>query len=376
MKLKNSKKEFLKDIKPSINLIDRYVTGESKIQKRKIIKLSSNESPFKTPSNIRKIISKNLIDSNLYPDGDSESLKKSISKKFKINSKQIICGNGSDDILSLIGTAFSRENCEIICDEFGFIFYPIIGRTVGAKVIFSRSNNLKVSPKNILNKITKKTRIIFLANPNNPTGSMISKDSLIKFLLNIPKKVIIVIDGAYAEYVENKDFSDGLELVERFPNLIVTRTFSKIFGLAGFRIGWAYSSQEVIDVLEKIRGPFNVNQVAQKAGSLILRDKAFIKKSINHNNKWKAWTINNINKLGLVVLPSYTNFVLVKIKNNNFSAEDISSKLERMGIKIRYLKNYNLKDYIRISIGLEKDLKKLIKYLKIILNEGENWKKI
>ena len=191
----------------------------------------------------------------MYPDGDSSSLKLSISKKFKINRNQIICGNGSDDILSLITQAFGREGSEVICSEYGFIYYPIISKIAGARVVIAKSKNLSVSCENILKKISKKTKIIFIANPNNPTGSIIFRNELKDFLRRVPKNIIVVIDGAYSEFVTDKSYSDGIDLINNFENIIITRTFSKIFALAGLRLGWAYSSKQIIEILEKSERP-------------------------------------------------------------------------------------------------------------------------
>ena len=258
------KKIISKIVKPTINQIAKYIPGESLINgKKDVIKLSSNESPFKIPTKVSAIFERLVSEFNLYPDGDSNILKKSLSKNFKINFSQIICGNGSDDILSLVAQAFSDGNSEIICSQYGFIYYPIVAKISGAKVLTAKTDGLNISCKNILSLITKKTKIIFFANPNNPTGTIILRDELIKFISNVPKNVIIVIDGAYSEFVTNKNYSNGLDLVKKFPNIIVTRTFSKIYALAGLRLGWAYSSKSIIEILEKIRGPFNVNSIAQ-----------------------------------------------------------------------------------------------------------------
>ena len=282
------KKIISKIVKPTINQIAKYIPGESLIDgKKDVIKLSSNESPFKIPSKVSAISEKLISKFNLYPDGDSNILKKSLSKNFKINFSQIICGNGSDDILSLVAQAFSDENSEIICSQYGFIYYPIVAKISGAKVLTAKTDGLNISCKNILSLITKKTKIIFFANPNNPTGTVILRNELIKFISSVPKNIIIVIDGAYSEFVTNKNYSNGLDLVKKFPNIIVTRTFSKIYALAGLRLGWAYSSKSIIEILEKIRGPFNVNSIAQNIGAMILKEKKFLMKSINHNNKWQ-----------------------------------------------------------------------------------------
>ena len=368
MKLKKNYNVILQNIKTSISNIDKYTPGESEKESKKSIKLSSNESPFLISKKIKEKIYSKLKDSNIYPDGDCKILKNAISIKYNINKNQLICGNGSDDILSMIGLAFAKEDFEIICHKYGFLYYPIIGHAVGAKVKFTNSNNLDINPEDILKKITKKTRIIFIANPNNPTGSIILKNKLVNMLKRIRKDIIVVLDGAYAEYVEEKNYSDGLELVDKFPNIIVTRTFSKIYARAGFRVGWAYSSKIIIETLEKIRGPFNVNLLAQVAASLIINDENFLKKSIEYNKKWKKWLIKEINDIGLKAIPGFANFILIKT-SEHYSALKIVNILKSKGIYVRGLSSYGLKDYFRISIGKKGDLKKLVNHLKIIIKE-------
>lgn len=369
--MKNKKVNIvLNKIKLSINKIAKYEPGESENESIDGIKLSSNESPFLIPQTIKKKMQLNLNKLNLYPDGDCLILKKAISNRYKINFNQIICGNGSDDILSLIGLAFSRENCEIICNKYGFLYYPIIAHAVGAKVVFSNKNSLIVDENDIVKKVSKKTNIVFLANPNNPTGLIVEKKRLVRMLKKIPPHVIVVIDGAYAEYVKEKGFSDGLELVKSFPNVVVTRTFSKIYAMAGLRLGWAYSSKEVISTLEKIRGPFNVNTIAQIAGAEMLKDENFLRKSIKHNEKWKSWLTNEINLLGFETQHSFANFILVKCNLKNFTAESLVSCLKKRKIFIRHMQSYGLKNYFRISVGKGSELKKLILSLKeIVKNE-------
>ena len=318
----NSSLETL--IKPSINEIEKYLPGESKLNgSHKIIKLSSNESPFTPPKKVFEG-SLNLIkSSNLYPDGDSLELKQKIAEKFSLNAKNIICGNGSDDILSVVAQTFSTSNCEVICSEFGFIYYPIIARASGCKVITAKSENLNVSCNNILTKITKRTKIIFIANPNNPTGTIILRKELISFLDKVPKNIIVVLDGAYSEFITDNKYSDGTDLINKYKNLIVTRTFSKIFALAGLRLGWGYSNSQIIELLEKVRGPFNVNSVAQKVGIAILKEKKFLEKSIKHNDKWREILPKEINLLGLQSYETFANFVIVKVDPSRFSKNKI-----------------------------------------------------
>ena len=363
------KKIISKIIKPTINEIAKYIPGESFIDgKKDVIKLSSNESPFQIPKKV-STLSKELISKfNVYPDGDSNILKRSLSRTFKINFDQIICGNGSDDILSLVAQAFSDERSEIICSQYGFIYYPIVAKISGAKVLTAKTEGLNISCKNILRLITKKTKIIFFANPNNPTGTVIFRDELLKFISRVPKSVIVVIDGAYSEFVTNKNYSDGLDLVKRFPNIIVTRTFSKIYALAGLRLGWAYSSKLIIELLEKIRGPFNVNSIAQNVGALILKEKKFLVKSISHNKKWQKKLPLLINSLGLKAYETFANFILVEVKGQDQKVKIISQLLKKK-IIIRDLNNYGLKKFFRVSIGTDSEMNIFIKTLKLIMKK-------
>ena len=289
-----------------------------------------------------------------------------MERRFKLKSNQIICGNGSDDILSIICQTFSREGSEVICSEFGFIYYPIIARAAGCKVVTAKTEQLSVSCKNILMKINKKTKIIFIANPNNPTGSIIFKKELIKFLDKVPSKIIVVLDGAYSEFIKDKNYTDGVDLVNKYKNLIITRTFSKIFGLAGLRLGWGYSNKEIINLMERIRGPFNVNLIAQYIGSLILKDNEFLKKSIDHNEKWRQYLPKKLNELGFKVKTSYTNFVLVEVDKKKHSKEKILNILKKNKIIVRDMKSYNLQNFFRVSIGKRFTYEKIFKSFKII----------
>ncbi len=357
-------------VKPSINEISKYIPGESLIRgNKKIIKLSSNESPFKLPKNVLGSLQKVLSESNLYPDGDAKALKEAIAKKFNLKTQQIICGNGSDDILSIVAQTFGREDGEVICTEYGFMYYPIIARAAGAKVVTVKAENLSINCKNILKQINSNTNIIFLANPNNPTGTVIFKKELENFIKKIPTNIIIVIDGAYSEFIIDKNYSDGIDMVNKFPNLIVTRTFSKIFGLAGIRLGWAYSNRNIINLLEKIRGPFNVNSIAQELGCYVLKNKNLLKKSIKHNLKWQKKLPKMINNLGLQAFDTFTNFVLVKV-NKKDSKKKIIQGLLKNGIIVRELNNYGLKEYFRVSIGTDSEIKEFLKTLEKILKKS------
>lgn len=359
-----------KIVKPSINKIAKYIPGEAKNNEdEKYIKLSSNESPFKIPERIFSSLNRVILNSNIYPDGDSLKLKNSIAKHFKLRKKQIICGNGSDDILSIICQSFSKEGSEVICSKYGFIYYPIIARAAGCNVVTAKTKNLSISCNDILKKITPKTRIIFIANPNNPTGTVIFKNELIRFLDNVPKNIIVVLDGAYSEFIEDKNYCDGIDLVGKYKNLIITRTFSKIFGLAGLRLGWGYSNEETIQLLEKIRGPFNVNSVAQYIGCKILEEKSFLNNARKHNEKWLKLLPLKIREIGLETTKSFTNFILIKVDPKKYSKRKILSNLRNNKILVRDLDSYSLKNYFRVSIGSDYEMKKFLKILKISVKQ-------
>ncbi len=359
-----------KIVKPSINKISKYIPGESINTKgSEYIKLSSNESPFSVPSKILTSLNQLISNSNIYPDGDSLKLKYSIAKRFNLKKTRLICGNGSDDILSIICQAFAREDCEVICSEYGFIYYPIIAKAAGCKVITAKTNNLGVSCENILNKITPKTKMIFIANPNNPTGTIIFKDELTSFLDNVPENIIVVLDGAYSEFITEKEYCDGIKLIDKYKNLIVTRTFSKIFALAGLRLGWGYSNIDIIELLEKIRGPFNVNAVAQFIGCKILEEKSFLNNAVKHNKKWQEILPERINEMGLETVKSYTNFVLIKVNPKRYSKKKILLFLKKNKILVRSLESYNLKNYFRVSIGSDNNMKKFLRILKMSINQ-------
>ena len=357
---------FLK-LKKNIKSVIQYEAGISKLaDRKKVIKLSSNEGVFGASIKVKKILKQFENKIFRYPDPESNVLKEEISKTYKLNKNNIICGNGSDEILTTIAKIFSGPGDEILYSEYGFLMYPIASQLAGAKGIKVKDINYRNSLKNFIQAITKKTKIIFIANPNNPTGTYLSKNELNKFILNLPKRILLVIDAAYAEYITKKDYSAGEDLVKKNSNVIMTRTFSKIYGLAGLRLGWAYCPKYIVDIFNKIRLPFNINMAAMQSGAAALKDKKFNIKSIKHNSYYLNWLTKEIAKLGLVPIPSVANFILVKFPTNGkFSANNVNNFLLSKGIIIRKVDSYGLKDFLRISIGKKEELIKLIKLLKI-----------
>ena len=243
--------------------IEAYKPGKSKVKKlKKVTKLSANESALGMSPKAKKMISNKKLILDKYPDGKSKNLRKSISKTYNCNSEKIICGAGSDEVIQMICQLFLNPKDEVILPEYSFLMYRIYSKIVGAKVVFAKEINFKVSIKEILKKITKKTKIVFIANPNNPTGTYLTKKEVLELRKKLNKNILLVIDDAYAEYMKNKDYSSGLDLFKNKDNVFILRTFSKIFGLASLRVGWGYGSKKIIDALNIIKPPFNVNGIS------------------------------------------------------------------------------------------------------------------
>jgi len=354
-------------IKKNVKSVVKYEAGISKLaDRKKIIKLSSNEGALGTSEKVSRILKESKKNIFRYPDPQSNKLKKAISKKHKLNINNIICGNGSDEILATIAKIFSGPGDEILYSEYGFLMYPIAAQLAGAKGIKVKDINYRNSLKNFTNAITKKTKIIFIANPNNPTGTYISKEELNNFISKLPKKILLVIDAAYAEYITKKDYTAGQDLVKKNTNVIMTRTFSKIYGLAGLRLGWAYCPRYIAEIFDKIRLPFNINKIAIEAGIASLNDKNFYTKSVKHNSFYSNWLTKELVSLGLVPIPSVTNFILVEFPSRGrFSAKKVNSYLLSKGVIVRGVDSYGLNNFLRISIGKRNELLKLVNLLKI-----------
>jgi histidinol-phosphate aminotransferase len=350
--------------------IEAYKPGKSNIRKIKsIIKLSANESALGVSSKVKRVLSnKNLILSK-YPDSKSKILRKEISKKFNCDFNKIICGAGSDEIIQMICQLYLKPSDEVIVPQYSFLMYRIYAQIVGAKVIFSKEKKFKVSVSEIIKKVTKKTKIVFIANPNNPTGTYLTKLELIELRERLKKNILLVLDDAYFEYMKNKDYKSSLNLFKNKDNVLVIRTFSKIYGLASLRVGWGYASKKIINAMNLIKPPFNVNQLAQTAATEALKDINFINKSVKHNiieaNKIKS----NFEKFNIFSNEVTANFLLLNFDKCKFSANYVFNKLQSKGIILRStVDGYNIKNKLRLSIGSKKENIKLIKAIKVIFN--------
>ena len=346
--------------------IKLYEGGISSIPgKKQVIKVSSNESPFGPSLRVQKAISTAKSKTHKYPDGNSLELKNALSKKTKLNINNLFVGNGSDEILGLACQLFLNKGDEVIIPKHSFLMFEIYSKISGGVVKRSSTKNLRFDVKSILNKITKKTKIIFIAQPNNPTGFYLSKEELRLLISRVPKKIFIIIDSAYAEYVTDKDYSNGINFAKKYKNIIVTRTFSKIYGLAALRVGWCYAHTDIIKLMNKVRGPFNVNQIAQLAGVEALKDKKYEKNAINHNKFWLKKMNSELSRLPVNVYDSRANFLLINVGK---SVKKLNQYLLSKSIIVRLMDKYNLPDCIRLSIGKSTENRKVLKAMKEFYN--------
>jgi histidinol-phosphate aminotransferase len=339
--------------RPGVLDIEAYVPGKSHAPGvAKVFKLSSNESPLgPSPKAIAAYqeAGKHLED---YPDGASTALREAIGRVFGLDPDRIVCGAGSDDLLNLLARAYLADGDEAIHTTHGFLVYPIATLGAGAKPVVAPEKNYTADVDAILARVTPRTRMVFLANPNNPTGTYIPFDEVKRLHKALPPHVLFVLDAAYAEYVQRNDYESGIELVATNENVVMCRTFSKIHALAGLRLGWMYGPAHVVDAVNRIRGPFNVNLPAIAAGIAAIEDAAHQERSREHNTRWLAWLSAEIGKLGLEVTPSAANFILIHFKDVN-AATEANAALMKRGLILRQVGGYKLPAALRMSVGTE-----------------------
>ena len=351
--------------------IEAYKPGKSSIKKlKKIVKLSANESALGVSPRVKKVISNKNLNLFRYPDGKSKKLRNQISKKFRCDKEKIICGAGSDEVIQMLCQLFLKPKDEAIVPQFSFLMYRIYSKIVGAKVVYAKEKNFKVSPSEILKKVTKKTKIVFLANPNNPTGTYLTKLELIELRKKLRSNILLVVDDAYAEYMKNIDYRSGLDLFRNKENVFILRTFSKIYGLSSLRIGWGYGSRRVIDALNIIKPPFNVNGVAQKAAIESLKDNKFISRSIKHNIFYATKLKDFLNNYGISSNKVSANFLLLNFTKCKFKAEYFYKNLKMRGIILRSTEDgYKIKNMLRLSIGSKKENLRFMKVTESIFRK-------
>ena len=351
--------------------IDAYKPGKSGIKNiRNIVKLSANESALGVSSKVKKIIAKNKINFFRYPDPKSKDLRKEISKKFKCDKDRVICGAGSDEIIQMLCQLILKPRDEAIVPQFSFLMYRIYIKIVGGNVIFAKEKKFKVSITEILKKVTKKTKIVFLANPNNPTGTYLNKFEIIKLRRKLRQDILLVVDDAYAEYMKNPDYKSGLGIFKNKQNVFILRTFSKIYGLSSLRIGWGYGAKKIIEALNIIKPPFNVNEVAQKAAIESLKDTKFITRSVKHNTFYAKKLKNFLNEYGINSNKVSANFLLLNFEKCKFKARYFHKKLKEKGIILRSTEDgYKIRNMLRLTVGSRKDNLRFMNAVKNIFNK-------
>jgi histidinol-phosphate aminotransferase len=342
-----------------------YVPGTSALPgAHSVIKLSSNESPFGPSPRAVEAFIEAASSLSRYPDGSARALREAIGKLYGLDPDRIVCGAGSDEVLNLIATAYLGPGDEAIYSEHGFLVYKIAILARGAKPVVALETDLTTDVDAILARVSPHTRVVFIANPNNPTGTYLPFDEVKRLRAGLRDDVLLVLDAAYAEYVRANDYEAGIELVATTHNTVMTRTFSKIYGLAYLRLGWAYCPTPVADALNRIRGPFNVSGPAIAAGVAALQDQAWIQRSANHNDFWRSRMSEALSALGLRITPSAANFLLLHFpKGNGHSAAEADKFLHGRRIILRRVTEYGFPDALRMTIGTEDDNRAVLEAL-------------
>jgi len=351
--------------------IEAYVPGKSAAPPgvAKVHKLSSNENPLgPSPAAVEavKAVAGKL---EFYPDGAATRLREAIGAAHGLNPANIVCSNGSDEVIGLLAQTYLSPGDEGIYTEHGFMVYPIYIRAAGGVPVVAKETALRADVDAILAAVTPRTRIVFLANPNNPTGTYIPIGEVRRLHAGLPAHVLLVLDAAYAEYVRRNDYEAGIELVSSFENVVMTRTFSKVHGLGGARIGWAYCPAHVVDALNRMRGPFNVNAAAIEAGVAAMGDRAHVETTVAHNERWLHWLCEELAKLGLTVTPSVGNFVLIHFPEApKHSAAAADAYLSARGYILRRVGGYGFPNALRMTVGTEEANRGVVAALAEFLN--------
>jgi len=358
--------------RPGILDIAAYVPGESKVPGGLIpAKLSSNETPLGPSPKAIEAFKAAAAELERYPDGQATLLREAIARRYGLDAARIVCGSGSDELLGLLARGYLGPGDEAIYTAHGFLVYRIAILTNGATPVVVPERDLKTDVDAILAAVTPKTRMVFLANPNNPTGTYIPIEEVRRLRAGLRGDILLVLDAAYSEYVSRNDYEAGIELVATTPNTVMTRTFSKIYGLAALRIGWAYCPPEIADVLNRIRGPFNLSSPAIAAGAAAIADIEHMERAKRHNDQWLPWVESELKKLGLAVTPSVANFVLMHFpEGHDKTASGADAYLKSQGIIVRKVGAYGFPNALRMTIGSESENKRAIDALARYLKGG------
>jgi histidinol-phosphate aminotransferase len=357
---------------PGVQQLVPYVPGkpieelERELGLTRIIKLASNENPLGPGKKALAAIQATLPQLALYPDGNGFNLKQALARKYGLDIGQITLGNGSNEILELVARAFLTTEHDVVFSQHAFAVYPIVTQAVGAKAVVVPAVNYGHDLSAMLQAVTEKTRLVFVANPNNPTGTWIDQSSLERFIKALPETCLCVLDEAYYEFVNSTDPADSIGWLKKYPNLLITRTFSKAYGLAGLRVGYGLSSPELADILNRVRQPFNNNMLALAAAEAALSDAEHLERTITVNARGMQQLTDGFRKLGLEWIPSHGNFVSVDLKQPGLP---VYEALLRKGVIVRPVANYEMPNHLRVSIGTEEENRIFLNALSDILND-------
>ncbi|GAB5388057.1 MAG: histidinol-phosphate transaminase [Alphaproteobacteria bacterium] len=353
----------LPQVKPGIMDIAPYIPGKGTVEGvDKPVRIAANENPLGCSPLARQAFVESASQIHRYPAGGADDLRDAIAHAEGLSPDAIFIGAGSDELITLLARAYAGPGDEVLYSAHGFAMYPLAALAVGATPVAAPEQNLTTDVDALLAHQTERTRICYLANPNNPTGTLISAEEVRRLRAGLRDDVILVLDAAYAEFITDPTYDPGLKLAAEAPNTVMLRTFSKIHGLAGLRLGWMTGPQHILDVLQRLRSPFNANLPAQAAGVAAIGDTDFVQRSIAHNTEWLSWTRDRLTRLGLTMPQSHGNFLLADFGEAT-RAEAISAQLTRNGILLRPMGMYGLGSHLRISIGLQEDMKRFIEVL-------------
>ena len=341
---------------PSILKIVPYKGGESTVEGvSRVFKLSSNESALGPSPNAIAAFQTMAQNLHRYPNGHADLLRQALAKHYDLELDRLICGNGSDDLIALVLQAYCPPGSEVVYSQYGFLMYPIATLANEGVPVIAPETDCTANVDALLSKVTDKTRLVFLTNPNNPTGTYLPESEVRRLREKLPGHVLLVLDAAYAEYVSRPDYDSGLKLARERDDVMVMRTFSKIYGLAALRLGWAYAPESVVDVLNRIRPAFNVNGVAQIVGAAALADTAWTDAARRHNDTWLPRVTEQVRGLGFEVVPSVANFILIRFKPGPKDAAAALEFMRRRGLLLRAMTSYGFPDCLRLTIGTEEE---------------------
>ncbi|MGF1553752.1 MAG: histidinol-phosphate transaminase [Paracoccaceae bacterium] len=340
--------------RPGVMRISPYVGGHSggAGAANRAIKLSSNENPHGPSPKAREAAREAADSLATYPDGGAVALREAIGRAHGIESERVVCGAGSDELIALLCKAYAGEGDEVLASQHGFLMYRLSAYAAGADYVAAPERGLTTDVDAMIARLSDRTRLVFVADPNNPTGTLVGQAALARLADALPDRALLVIDGAYAEYLREPGEDGGLALAAARDNVVATRTFSKIHGLASLRLGWAYAPEAVVDVLNRVRGPFNVSGVALAAGAAAVADHDWVARCVAANEAWRDWLAREIEAAGLGVTPSRANFLLVDAGGPE-RARALDDHLKRRGLYVRAMEGYGLPGHLRVTVGDE-----------------------